>query len=292
NESPNFLVYGRDPVMPYHLIYSEKIRSYSDNPSYAQQLVTQLQSAFNLVKQNLEKQADNYEKIKVSLPKNKKIEIGDLVYLHTPRIKIHTSKKLAKLNQGPFRVINKSSPVIFEIQEVNKPANKQKVHLNRLIKVLEREIFPTLESSSDTIGSPAVDAQIDPISDPSNDFVEEYPPPLALPYTDMGDDGQNFVNILTQSSCVNQNKTRNTTNYQDEIISHIVDDQNSDDFATYSPVAASNQNTSISNSQCLSPVLVGNHTATVSQTQIQNNTQKSYPYNLRPRNIFGFVRYN
>ncbi|GBO04446.1 Retrovirus-related Pol polyprotein from transposon 17.6 [Araneus ventricosus] len=28
NESPNFLVYGRDPVMPYHLIYSEKIRSY------------------------------------------------------------------------------------------------------------------------------------------------------------------------------------------------------------------------------------------------------------------------
>ncbi|GBN31098.1 Retrovirus-related Pol polyprotein from transposon 17.6, partial [Araneus ventricosus] len=206
NESPNFLVYGRDPVMPYHLIYSEKIRSYSDNPSYAQQLVTQLQSAFNLVKQNLEKQADKYEKIRVSLPKNKKIEIGDLVYLHTPRIKIHTSKKLAKLNQGPFRVINKSSPVIFEIQEVNKPANKQKVHLNRLIKVLEREIFPTLESSSDTIDSPAVDAQIDPISDPSNDFVEEYPPPLALPYTDMGDDGQYFVNILTQSSCVNQNQ--------------------------------------------------------------------------------------
>ncbi|GBO25189.1 Gag-Pol polyprotein [Araneus ventricosus] len=292
NESPNFLVYGRDPVMPYHLIYSEKIRSYSDNPSYAQQLVTKLQSAFNVVKQNLEKQADKYEKMKVSLPKNKKIEIGDLVYLHTPRIKIHTSKKLAKLNQGPFRVINKSSPVIFEIQEVNKPANKQKVHLNRLIKVLEREIFPTLESSSDTIDSPAVDAQIDPISDPSNDFVEEYPPPLALPYTDMGDDGQNFVNVLTQSSCVNQNQTRNTTNYQDEIISDIVDDQNSDDFATYSPVAASNQNTSISNSQCLSPVLVGNHTATVSQTQIQNNTQKSYPYNLRPRNIFGFVRYN
>ncbi|GBM05575.1 hypothetical protein AVEN_94837-1 [Araneus ventricosus] len=160
NESPNFLVFDRDPVMPYHLIHSEKIRSYSDNPSYAQQLVTQLQSAFNSVKRNLEKQADKYSKIKVSLPKNKKIE--------------------------------------------------------RLIKVLEREIFPTLESSSDAIDSPAVDAQIDPISDANIDFVEEYPPPLALPYKDVGDDGQNFGNILTQSSCVNQNQILNTTNSQDE----------------------------------------------------------------------------
>ncbi|GBL81486.1 hypothetical protein AVEN_143748-1 [Araneus ventricosus] len=106
------------------------------------------------------------------------------------------------------------------------------------------------ESSSDAIDSPAVDAQIDPISGPNNDdIVEEYPPPLALPCTDMGDNGQNFVNILTQSSCVNQNQILNTTNSQDEIISDIIDDQNSDDFVTYSPVAVNNQTTGISNSQ-------------------------------------------
>ncbi|GBM14503.1 Transposon Ty3-I Gag-Pol polyprotein [Araneus ventricosus] len=69
DENPSFIVYGRDPAMPY-LIFSEKVRSYSDSPSYAQQLVTKLQTAFALVKQNLDKQAESYAKIQVSLPKN------------------------------------------------------------------------------------------------------------------------------------------------------------------------------------------------------------------------------
>ncbi|GBL96111.1 Transposon Tf2-6 polyprotein [Araneus ventricosus] len=81
DENPSFLVYGRDPVMPYHLIFSEKVRSYSDSPSYAQQLVTKLQTAFALVKQNLDKQAESYSKVQVSVPKNKRIVIGDLVSL-------------------------------------------------------------------------------------------------------------------------------------------------------------------------------------------------------------------
>ncbi|GBN37458.1 hypothetical protein AVEN_88085-1 [Araneus ventricosus] len=31
-ETPDFLVYGRDPVMPYDLIFSDPVRSYSDTP--------------------------------------------------------------------------------------------------------------------------------------------------------------------------------------------------------------------------------------------------------------------
>ncbi|GBN15661.1 hypothetical protein AVEN_55905-1 [Araneus ventricosus] len=41
-ESPIFLVFGRDPVMPYHFIYSDKFRSYSDEPSYAQEWICKL----------------------------------------------------------------------------------------------------------------------------------------------------------------------------------------------------------------------------------------------------------
>ncbi|GBN93433.1 hypothetical protein AVEN_161970-1 [Araneus ventricosus] len=42
-ETPAFLVYGRDLVMPYDLIFSEPVRSYSDSPSYAHQVVNRLQ---------------------------------------------------------------------------------------------------------------------------------------------------------------------------------------------------------------------------------------------------------
>ncbi|GBO19783.1 Retrovirus-related Pol polyprotein from transposon 412 [Araneus ventricosus] len=156
DENPSFLVYGRDPVMPYHLIFSDKVRSYSDSPSYAQQLVTKLQIAFALVKQNLDKQIESYSKVQVSLKKNKRIVIGDLVYVHTPKIKVHTSKKLSKLNQGPYRVIKQNSPVIFQIQHIAHPLNIQTIHLNRLVKVMEREIFPTVEEKSEIVDSPVV----------------------------------------------------------------------------------------------------------------------------------------
>ncbi|GBL97722.1 hypothetical protein AVEN_255487-1, partial [Araneus ventricosus] len=47
-ETPAFLLYGRDPVMPYDLIFSDPVRTYSDTPSYAQQLANRLQSTYTL----------------------------------------------------------------------------------------------------------------------------------------------------------------------------------------------------------------------------------------------------
>ncbi|GBN13397.1 hypothetical protein AVEN_69182-1 [Araneus ventricosus] len=131
--------------MPYDLIFPDTVRSYSDTPSYAHKLVNRLQSSFALVKQHLENSAEEFCKKPVSLPKSKQIAVGDLVYLHIPRIKIHTSKKLAKFNQGPFRLIKQFSPVIFEIQQVNQPSKRQKVHLKSLIKVVERDTFPNTQ---------------------------------------------------------------------------------------------------------------------------------------------------
>lgn len=60
------------------------------------------------------------------MPETRKINIGDLVYLYAPKIKLHPTK-MAKLIKGPFCVDGKFFLVIFEIQEVNQPGNKQKV---------------------------------------------------------------------------------------------------------------------------------------------------------------------
>ncbi|GBO17704.1 Retrovirus-related Pol polyprotein from transposon 412 [Araneus ventricosus] len=119
-ETPAFLNHGRDIVMPYDLIFSEKERSYSDTPSYAHQLVNRLQTSFAIVKENLEKAADDIEKLNNSKPKCKEILVGDLVYLHTPKIKIHTSKKFAKLNEGPFRVENGNNAAVSNEEDILK----------------------------------------------------------------------------------------------------------------------------------------------------------------------------
>ncbi|GBM76242.1 hypothetical protein AVEN_105423-1 [Araneus ventricosus] len=107
-ETPAFLLYGRAPVMPYDLIFSDPVRTYSYTPSYAQQLVNRLQSTYTLVKNNLEKSTDEIQKHQKSFPKSNKSSVGNLVYLHTRKIKFRTSKNLAKQNQGPFRVVKQN----------------------------------------------------------------------------------------------------------------------------------------------------------------------------------------
>ncbi|CAL1261953.1 unnamed protein product, partial [Larinioides sclopetarius] len=69
-------------------------------------------------------------------------------------------------------------------------------------------------------------------------------------------------------------------------------DRNSDILVTNSPALGSNQNTGTPNSQSHSPISGCHQTSSVSLSQGQNITsQKHYPYDLRPRNIFGFVKY-
>ncbi|GBL98096.1 Retrovirus-related Pol polyprotein from transposon 17.6 [Araneus ventricosus] len=273
-ECPSYLVFGRDPVMPYHLVYSDKFRSYSDEPSYAQELVSKLQYSFDLVKENLEKAAEKNSKRNVTLPLNKQIEIGDLVYLHTPKIKIHTSKKLAKLNHGPFRVINKLSPVIFEIQLVNQPAKRQKVHLNRLVKVLEREIFPSIEDNVESNELPVIVNQNDKNAR-EKDVIEEYPP-LCLPY-------RKISSIPNFNNCVSNNYPVIQTNNASS--SHSLP-------ATQSFGSPSSSGFSGDQSQ-LTPNSIFNASANTSPNLNQGlNVQNTHPYNLRPRNIFGMVKYN
>lgn len=143
-ETPAFLAHGRDLMMPYDLIFSEKFKTYNDTPTYAQNLASRLQSTFEIVKINLEKAADN----QVSNSEDRKyknIIVGDTVYLHTPKIKVHTSKKLAKQNKGPYRVIKQCSPVLFEIALVTDPKKIEKVHINRLIKAVIRSPYPVTQ---------------------------------------------------------------------------------------------------------------------------------------------------
>ncbi|GBO06936.1 Transposon Tf2-6 polyprotein [Araneus ventricosus] len=276
DENPSFLVYGRDPVIPYHLIFSEKVRSYSDYPSYAQQLVTKLQTAFSLVKQNLDKQAESYSKVQVSLPKNKRTVIGDLVYVHTPKIKVHTSKKLSKLNQGPYRVIKQNSPVIFQIQHIAHPLDIQTIHLNRLVKVMEREIFPTIEEKSEIVDSPVVTNETDQGLGDTN--VSEEFPPLSLLYRSLVNDIDfSLRNVMCNTSVVQ-------AQIDDDSVSYDI--PGSPNFSSPATCVYDYPNPS-------TPVSMSNVNTNVSQIQSQGSiVQNTHPYNLKPRDNYGMVIYN
>ncbi|GIY89755.1 endonuclease [Caerostris darwini] len=93
-ETPAFLVYGRDLQMPYDLIFRDQVRTYSDTPSFATQLVNRLQSSFALVKQHLEKSAEEVSKHQIKLVKVAVREIFPDVSLDEHTVNLSNSQKI------------------------------------------------------------------------------------------------------------------------------------------------------------------------------------------------------
>ena len=60
-------------------------------------------------------------------------ESGDLVWLHQPIRKVGLCPKLQRQWDGPFRVVNRLSDLVYRIQRVGK-TRTQVVHHNRLKK--------------------------------------------------------------------------------------------------------------------------------------------------------------
>ncbi|GBM88478.1 Transposon Tf2-6 polyprotein, partial [Araneus ventricosus] len=210
-EKPSFVISGRDLIMPPDLIYAEPMRSYSDTFSYKRDLVNRMHSTFALIKSSLEKAAEANSKNPAPLPNNKRIEVGDVVYLFTPKIKVNTSKKLAKLNDGPFRVISKPSPVIFEIKHMSKPENTQTVHLNRIFKVPDRTTFEWETKNTETQTASDPNAAVGECLPTEEEILKEYPP-YALPLnpSDFCEDDENPGGALNVGqSQISENQTVN-----------------------------------------------------------------------------------
>ncbi len=277
--SPAFLVYGRDLVMPYDLIFSSKFRTYSDTRSYAQNLVINLQNTFELVKKNLVQAAKNQVNSQHSGNFTKFIQEGDTVYLHVPAIKPNLTKKLCKLNRGPYRVIKKVSPVLFEICLIKNPNDRQKVHVNRLIKVIEREPFPVCHSPPpETLLSPD-----QPISELTPESEEEREARLIKEYP--------MASLPLDMAWVDNQFTSPTTQVAGQQVSNGALQENFESWSdlSVSPVSflqspVSDRNTSPFPSFIYTPVL------TESPPKLGSVSQ--HTYDLRPRDSNGFVIYN
>ena len=171
---PAHIVYGRDLTLPIDLLTSKKKFSYADHREYSEDIEIRLQQAFEIIKQNLEKAAEKQENFRNRSAKDKKILVGDLVFLHTPVIKPGESKKFKSLNKGPYRVKQKTSPVNFQIAHINNHKDIQIVHVDRLTKIEERLTFPSLfESEGNNINSQQIEENLNEQSKLNNDNTSE-----------------------------------------------------------------------------------------------------------------------
>jgi len=80
--------------------------------------------------------------------RDEEFEIGDLVSLYTPHTEVGLSKKVLSQKKGPYRVVEKHSPVSYTVALVSRPEKLEKVHIRRLVK-WHNEIIPELDDFPD-----------------------------------------------------------------------------------------------------------------------------------------------
>ena len=131
-DSPFYVLYGREPRLPIDVKY---LRLDSDNMSssvleHRKRVVEKVEMAQNLARENLQR---SQQKMKDYYDRNVRepvFEVGQRVWVYTPRSKKGLSKKLLHNWLGPFRIVEKSSPVHFRLRTDTNKKVTFAVHAN------------------------------------------------------------------------------------------------------------------------------------------------------------------
>ena len=159
-DSPFYVLFGREPRLPIETKYLPEV---SDDVTtsvseYRKRIVEKVELAQKLAKENLHR---SKQKMKEYYDRNSKqpvFEVGQRVWVYTPKTKKGLSKKLLHRWFGPYRIVEQSSPVHYRLRTATNKNVTFAVHANRMKPYYDPDLRP--------IDPPSVD-------DPSEPYLEE-----------------------------------------------------------------------------------------------------------------------
>ena len=142
--SPNFLIFGRENRAPIDLVLGipkaeEEYFGSTDPWVYRQQKIQQ--EAYALARENLQCHAERNKDFYDVRVKPAEFQVGQWVYMYTPRRRQNLSPKWMLSYEGPYLLVQKMGPVNVRIQKSPR-AKSIIVHIDKIKKVLG----PTPES--------------------------------------------------------------------------------------------------------------------------------------------------
>ncbi|KAG8236845.1 hypothetical protein J437_LFUL017195 [Ladona fulva] len=129
-ESPHFLMHGRDIELPFDDIVEPLKINYSTDSNYAAELRARLNIAFREVRERLRESQHQQKRGYNKKARAVNFREGDRVFLHHPFVGVGKKRKLSRQWQGPYRILEQTSPVNFRVQHIFRPRNCQLVHAN------------------------------------------------------------------------------------------------------------------------------------------------------------------
>jgi len=141
-ETPFYLTYGRDPVIPVDVALRYQELPPVDPSTYRATVTRRSFKAFELAKQNIERAQRRYQEYYRQEGVPREFTEGDQVWLFYPHNQSGKPRKFAHMWIGPFRVINKLSPINYVVRRNGGKRDIMTVHINRMKCFIDPALRP------------------------------------------------------------------------------------------------------------------------------------------------------
>ena len=157
SQTPFFMTYLRDPLLPYDKFLSPFRLRYFPEEDYLQRLMMESQIAFHKTKEFMMDQATKRRTLYDKNVNPQRFTEGQVVYVRDLAPKPGTMSKLNAPFKGPYRITKQLSPRRYEVIPIYKPSGRPKeVHHDHMRKGYLREPLP-LQADLETSSYPPVD---------------------------------------------------------------------------------------------------------------------------------------
>ena len=143
-DSPFYVPFGREPRLPIDVRYLPPVADDLGTSvlDYRKRIVEKVELAQNLARENLQraqrKMNDYYDQKR----KEPVFEVGQRVWVYTPRTRKGLSKKLIHNWLGPYRIVEKSSPVHFKLRTITNKKVAFSCHADRMKPFVDPNLRP------------------------------------------------------------------------------------------------------------------------------------------------------
>ena len=184
-DSPFYVLYGREPRLPIDVKY---LPPAADDLStsvldYRKRIVEKVELAQNLARENLQRAQQKMKDYYDQKTKEPVFEVGQRVWVYTPRTRKGLSKKLMHNWLGPYRIVEKLSPVHFKLRTTANNKVAFSCHANRMRPFVDPTLRPIDPPPFDDPAEPYLDESDIPKDciEPNNSVhAEENPLDIGL----------------------------------------------------------------------------------------------------------------
>ena len=181
-DSPFYLLYGREPRLPMDASLLPPTDPSSSIAEHRRRIVQQIETSQRLALENTQRAQQRMKQHYDQSARPPIFQVGDRVWVFTPKTYKGLSKKLLHNWHGPFRVVEQLGPSHYRLRTYQNRLVLSIVHANRMKPFYDPDDRPIRPPADDIFDEHYLDE-----ADLPPDSVAPNPPPAAPPDTPPGE---------------------------------------------------------------------------------------------------------